>query len=62
MADEFKLRIRLGNAAMMNGADVADALRRVADVVQDSGDDSAGIRDLNGNTVGSWDLSLPDDE
>jgi DUF917 family protein len=52
---EFTLTIQLGNAAMQTGEDVAEALARVADSLQ-GGVQSGTIRDVNGNTVGSWDL------
>ena len=60
----FRLKIELGNAAMLTGQDVAGALREVADKVEAIGDDELGntdpydrkgkIRDINGNTVGEW--------
>lgn len=62
----FQLRIELGNDAMQEPADVALALRDVADrlesimgfpgtqsVFQTS---SPRIRDANGNTVGRWEV------
>jgi len=57
---EFKLKIKLGNAAMQTGSDVASALRKAASAVEID-DELAGrggiIRDLNGNTVGDWSVS-----
>ncbi len=62
----FTLKIQLGNAAMLNGLHVAEALRRVAATLERTGglDDSGRIRDFNGNTVGEWDLegAEPDEE
>jgi hypothetical protein len=54
----FELTIRLGNAEMQTGGDVADALRKLADridtrrggVFQEVG----VVRDVNGNTCGNW--------
>ena len=59
---EFVLRIQLGNDAMQTADDVADALASVADrLFRGEPWDGQGIRDRNGNTVGSWNLegSLP---
>jgi hypothetical protein len=50
--DKFVLTIEMGNAAMSDANDVAEALRELADHLQD--DSAGGIRDENGNTVGSW--------
>lgn len=56
----FMLAITLGNDAMQTGEDVADALRAVAAQLEQHGtiteDDAVqvGIRDLNGNSVGTW--------
>jgi hypothetical protein len=63
--DNFKIEIELGNAAMKNGGDVAAALRIIADQID--GEDftrqnhghvatCGRIRDLNGNTVGKWEV------
>lgn len=52
---KFTLTIRLGNAAMQTGDDVAAALAGVTDSLL-AGVTSGTIRDLNGNTVGSWNL------
>lgn len=61
----FKLKIALGNDAMQTTTDVADALRGVADYIAGIGDqpngdwhlDAGSIRDVNGNTVGSWEVT-----
>jgi hypothetical protein len=55
----FTLKINLGNDAMQTPEDVAEALRNAAVKVAMQGGnfdagDGAGIRDENGNTVGSW--------
>lgn len=52
-AETFTLKITLGNAAMRTPLDVADALRRAAAGVE-RGEESGTIRDVNGNTVGTW--------
>jgi hypothetical protein len=62
----FTLKIELGNEAMQTGTDIANALRELANHIDDpnqhfddptdeSGFDRNGrIRDLNGNTTGTW--------
>lgn len=65
---KFQLHIYLGNAAMLTYADVAAVLRRVAQTLEQYGEEieQAGpyaihpIRDLNGNPVGSWRLKSYD--
>lgn len=58
--DKFTLTIELGNEAMQTGADIATALREVADKMDSAYGhhaieaDNGRIRDLNGNTVGKW--------
>lgn len=61
MTTHFALTIRLANAAMQTSSDVAEALRKAADQVDEHADTligwhgmSRGILDDNGNTVGSW--------
>lgn len=59
-ASEFTLRVELGNAAMQDSHDVADALRGCAEHLDErgfDGDAEGRVRDANGNTVGQWDLS-----
>jgi hypothetical protein len=51
--DSFSLRIDLGNDAMQENEDVADALAGVATDVG-AGQMEGIIRDVNGNTVGRW--------
>lgn len=59
----FKLTIRLGADAMQTPEDVAYALRKLTDelsiVWSDiwPSDTSQNLRDVNGNTVGSWELT-----
>ena len=51
----FALTIELGNEEMQTSEDVAAALLRVAATCQMQGMDGPHvIRDINGNTVGSW--------
>lgn len=53
----FTLKIKMGNAAMQTGLDVASALREIADKLEEHPDptnESGRIRDYNGNTVGEW--------
>lgn len=55
----FQLTITLGNAEMQHPWFVARALRDVADAVEgepssDNLSINGGIRDINGNTVGSY--------
>jgi DUF917 family protein len=54
----FTLTIELGNDAMQDAQDVADALRAAADYIEQSGGfdhiDAGKVRDVNGNTVGEW--------
>lgn len=58
---QFKLSITLGNASMLTGADVAEALIRTASKFTeqvDFGPTERGIiRDLDGNTVGLFEVS-----
>lgn len=62
--NEVFLRIELGNDAMQSSADVATALRKVAERLEEKGyleDEEVssltrGIMDHNGRTVGEWGL------
>jgi hypothetical protein len=54
MADVFGLEITLGNDAMRNRYDIAEALRGVAERIEAGSVDSGKVKDLNGNSVGSW--------
>ena len=62
----FILKIELGNDAMSSTLHVCDALRSVADRLNrvDYPLDvplTKGIRDANGNTVGSWKITETDE-
>lgn len=56
----FTLNIATGNEAMQDPADIADALRRLADRLEaiHGWIGNGTIRDLNGNTVGSFALTV----
>ena len=57
---EFVLRSELGNEAMSNGVDIGNALKDVAKRLWGYGDEDkmkgcyGTIMDLNGNSVGKW--------
>lgn len=55
----FTVKIKLGNAAMQTAEDIAEALRRLADKVEsaDVESDRGVVMDLNGNQVGSWEIT-----
>jgi len=59
---QFILKINLGNEAIQTGMDISRVLSYVASEIQDyenlveSDPCKENIRDLNGNTVGSWEL------
>jgi len=63
---QFCLRINIGNDAMTTGSDVANALRDIAEFIQGNGNMESYTRgngypgkyvnDINGNTVGFWDV------
>lgn len=57
----FTLEIELGNAAMCEAEHVAEALEQIAQRVR-GGEDDGRVRDLNGNTVGTWSVNYPDPE
>jgi hypothetical protein len=50
---KFTLEITLGNYAMQTPEDIADALQKAASHVQ-AGYGNGVIRDVNGNSVGSY--------
>ena len=57
----FRLTIRTGNDAMATWYNIANALRRIAEQLQDLGDetvssDSSVVMDSNGNRVGQWEV------
>jgi hypothetical protein len=53
--DVFVCRIRLGNAEMQTREDIARCLTEVQELLR-SGWDGKLIRDINGNTVGSFQI------
>ena len=63
MQTRFTLTIDLGNDAMQTGDDIARALQAVAHTVSSRydgttpPDDTAPIRDENGNTTGRWTIA-----
>jgi len=57
---QFNLSITLGNAAMQYYDDIAGALHRVANRLPWEEGESGSIQDLNGNTVGKWEISYND--
>ncbi len=59
--DRFTLTIELGNAAMQSPMDIAAALRKLAVRLSREYNglnlpDSGKIMDLNGNSVGNWEV------
>ena len=57
---EFRLSITLGNDAMQTPEDVGIALREVGaklgNVAEFTPGDVVRIKDVNGNTVGTWEV------
>jgi hypothetical protein len=53
---EFVLKIDMGNDAMKSPEDVAVALRALAGKLDAGGCHEGSVRDLNGNTIGHWEL------
>lgn len=56
---QFILKITLGNEAMQSTSDIGEKLRDIAEEIEQYGEPecpriSGNIRDINGNTVGSW--------
>lgn len=67
-ASEMYVRISLGNSAMMTSSHVADALRSIADRIDQKGylEDEVtslvrGVMDSNGATVGEWGFKEEED-
>lgn len=57
---EFRLRIELGNAAMRTWGDIAGAVAKMASRFDGRAREGEGeIRDVNGNTVGTWEVAEP---
>jgi hypothetical protein len=54
----FKMHVDLGNAAFDDGMLATELGRIVRDVAEaiEEGVDGESIRDVNGNTVGRWDI------
>lgn len=64
---DFQLTIRLGNDTMQTARDLAEALRDAAQIVESyynglSKDGLHSIRDVNGNTVGQWQVTGGEDQ
>jgi len=65
---EFKLNITLGNDAMNTPRDIAETLRKLAWILEDSDipfpeltlPHSSVIHDANGETVGKWEVTAPE--
>ena len=57
MPERFNLTIDLGNDEMATPGAVADALVAAAEEITKTGSWEGAIKDLNGNTVGSYRLS-----
>ena len=58
MAAKFKLEIEMGNDAMQSEEDVVEALRVIAGKLA-GGKREGVIRDVNGNTVGTFGFKEP---
>ncbi len=54
--NQFTLKIKLGNDAMQTHDDVREALLEVCDKLEHQ-QNECSIRDINGNTVGTWEFS-----
>jgi hypothetical protein len=57
----FNLKIRLGDDGMLDGADLAKALRTIANTLEPRTEASlpgclSKVWDRNGNTVGHWSI------
>lgn len=57
---EFTLHIQLGNEAMSTPEDVARELHAVAEQLREDPQSDGTIVELNGNSVGSFHLELPE--
>ena len=56
--NEFTLTIKLGNDAMQDYADIAEALTRLGALMADYAEGTpTSIIDQNGNRVGEWKVS-----
>lgn len=54
---KFTLEINLGNEAMADEYDLAQALEKVAAKLRTYGLVGASIQDGNGNTIGRWEIT-----
>ena len=54
---KFILEINLGNEGMKEDIDIAGALERCAAFIRTDGLWDSSIRDINGNTVGHYEVS-----
>lgn len=63
MENTFSLGIKLGDAALtsMGSTELSRVIRVVADKVE-SGETSGNIKDINGNTVGTFEITKEDEE
>jgi hypothetical protein len=57
MFNHFNVDLKLGNAAMQSGPDVARVLREIADRIENDYEARGTVRDENGNTVGTFGAS-----
>lgn len=64
MDGKLVVTIELGNDAMQTPKDVAEALRELATTIEgkEAGNHSGTILDDNGNTSGSWELEVEEEE
>ena len=53
---KFRCEFDMDNAAFENPDEAARLLRKIADRVTIQ-EDSGNIRDINGNTVGTWEVT-----
>lgn len=55
----FKLEFRTGNAAFEDCAEqeISRILKEIANKVED-GSTGGKVKDINGNTIGEWDLNI----
>lgn len=59
MTQHFTLKLETGNAAFDDAApaEIARILRDTAARIEFKGDTGGKLRDINGNTVGEWELA-----
>ena len=55
----FKMEFKTGNAAFEDYAEqeISRILKEIADKVE-NGSTGGKVRDINGNTIGEWDLNI----